>query len=185
MIWFTSDWHIGHDKPFIYEQRGFSNIYDHDTEIIKRCNEIVKWDDTLWILGDLALRQNEAEWNRVYQSINCQDIHFIIGNHDTNNKMDIYEDRYGFILEGYANVIKYSKRKRFYLSHYPTITDNFDDKIRPHIINLFGHTHQKTNFFNNNPYIYHVGVDSHDMYPVSIVEIIKDINKKVENIYEN
>ena len=76
-------------------------------------------------------------------------------------------------------MIKYSKTKKFYLSHYPTITDNFDDTVRSHIINLFGHTHQLTNFFNDNPYMYHVGLDSHNMYPVSIEQIIKDIEKKV------
>lgn len=76
-------------------------------------------------------------------------------------------------------MIKYSKTKRLYLSHYPTITDNYDDTARSHVINLFGHTHQSTNFFNDNPYMYHVGLDSHNMCPVSIEQIIKDIEKKV------
>ena len=47
------------------------------------------------------------------------------------------------------------------------------------MINLYGHTHQKENFFNDNPYMYHVGLDAHNMYPVSIEQIIKDIEKKV------
>ena len=179
MIYFTSDWHIGHNKEFLWGKRGFHHIYEHDEAIIKNTNEIVNWDDELWILGDLALGIDEQEWNRVFHAINCQNIHFIIGNHDTDKKIDKYINEYSFILEGYANVIKYSKKKRLYLSHYPTITDNFDDEIRSHTINLYGHTHQKTNFFNNNPYMYHVGVDSHNMYPVSIEEILKDIEKKV------
>ena len=185
MIFFTSDWHIGHDKDFIYKARGFSNIYDHDTAILKKCNELVSWNDELWILGDLALNNNEPEWNRIFYNINCQNIHFIIGNHDTDNKVDKYIEEYGFEFEGYANVIKISKTKRFYLSHYPTITDNFDDNKRPHTINLFGHTHQVTNFFNNNPYMYHVGVDSHNLYPVSIEQIIKDIEKEVNKYYDD
>ena len=79
-------------------------------------------------------------------------------------------------------MIKYSKRKSLYLSHYPTITDNFDDTRNHHTISLFGHTHQTTNFFNNNPYMYHVGLDSHNMYPVSIEQIFKDIDKKVREL---
>lgn len=185
MIWFTSDWHIGHNKPFIYEARGFSSIEEHDTAILKNCNSLVKPDDTLWILGDLALGMNEKEWNRIYKSLYCQDVHFIIGNHDTDSKVDKYIDEYGFELEGYANIFKYSKRKRFYLSHYPTVTDNFDDEIRSHIINLYAHTHQKTNFFNDNPYMYHVGIDSHSMFPVSVEEIIKDIERKVKKLEKN
>lgn len=182
MIYFTSDWHIGHDKEFIYKPRGFTNIFNHDTAIIEKCNQIVKPEDELWILGDLALGINEHEWNRIFYNIKCQNVHFIIGNHDTDKRIDKYIDEYGFELEGYANIIKYSKKKRFYLSHYPTITDNFDDTIRSHTICLYGHTHQKTNFFNNNPYIYHVGVDSHDMYPVSIEQIIKNIDTKLNTI---
>lgn len=180
MIYFSSDWHIGHNKDFLYGKRGFSTIEEHDTEIIKKCNELVQWDDELWLLGDLALGMNEREWNRVYESINCQNVHFIIGNHDTNNKIDKYIEEYGFILEGYANVMKVSKKKRLYLSHYPTVTDNFDDEIRSHTINLYGHTHQSTNFFYDNPYMYHVGVDSHNMYPVSLDQIFKDIEKEVD-----
>lgn len=180
MIWFTSDWHIGHDKEFLYKPRGFTNIFDHDTAVIKNMNEVISWNDELWILGDLALGINKTEWDRVYYNIKCQNIKFIIGNHDTDKKMDKYIDEYKFDLCGYANMIKASKTKRLYLSHYPTITDNFDDEIRSHTINLYGHTHQKTNFFNDNPYMYHVGLDSHNMYPVSIEQILEDINRKVK-----
>ena len=40
----------------------------------------------------------------------------------------------------------------FYLSHYPTITSNLEksDNLKKHIINLYGHTHQKNNFLLNN-----------------------------------
>lgn len=177
MIWFTSDWHIGHNKPFIYEDRGFSSIEEHDTAILKNCNSLVKPDDTLWILGDLALGMNEKEWNRIYKSLYCQDVHFIIGNHDTDSKVDKYIDEYGFELEGYANIFKYSKRKRFYLSHYPTICSNYSDKKDNCIINICGHSHYKNSFQDmDKGLIYHVELDAHGMFPVSIEEIIKDIN---------
>ncbi len=179
MIWFTSDWHIGHDKDFLYKPRGFSNIYEHDEAIIKNCNQVVQWDDELWILGDLALGTNKIEWDRIFYNIRCKNVHFIIGNHDTNKKLDKYIDEYGLKLHGYADVMKVSKKKIFYLSHYPTITDNYDDKIRGHVINLYGHTHQKTNFFFDNPYMYHVGVDSHNCYPVSLEQITSDIEKEI------
>lgn len=180
MIWFTSDWHVGHNKDFLYGKRGYCSIEEHDSAIIKNCNELVEPEDELWILGDLALGADESEWYRVYNSINCKNIHFIIGNHDTNKRIEKYVREYYFILEGYSTMMKYSKTKRFYISHYPSFTDNFDDSMRnTHTINLYGHTHQVTNFFNDNPYMYHVGLDSHKMYPVSIEQIIKDIEKKV------
>ena len=185
MIWFTSDLHIGHDKEFLWGDRGFPHIYAHDEAIIKNINEVVEWNDELWILGDLALGTDEQEWDRVFYNIRCKNIHFIIGNHDTDRKIDKYIDEYGFELEGYANVIKYNKKKRFYLSHYPTITDNYDDSIRSHTISVCGHSHYKNRFQDmDKGLIYHVELDAHDMYPVSIEQIIKDINLLKEK-YEN
>lgn len=180
MIYLTSDWHIGHVKPFLYEPRGFSSIEEHDKEVLKRCNEIVKPEDELWILGDLAMSSNEKEWNMVYHNLNCQNVHFIIGNHDTDNKMDKYEYEYGFSFEGYVHILKYTKHKTFYLSHYPTIVSNYGEEGR-FFWNLSGHIHSKEKFHKEYK-IYNVALDAHNCYPVSIEQIIKDIeNHKGEN----
>jgi calcineurin-like phosphoesterase family protein len=47
-------------------------------------------------------------------------------------------------------------------------------------LNLYGHTHQKTNFYNDIPYSYHVGVDSHENCPVHVRKIIEDMREKVQ-----
>ena len=176
MIYFTSDWHIGHNKEFLYRPRGFSSIEEHDIAVLQRCNEIVDYDDELWILGDLAMGGDKKAWNQVYYNLKCNNIHFIQGNHDTNNKMDIYENEYLMNYEGLAQVYKYSKRRTFYLSHYPTIVGNFEDG-RPSMWNLSGHTHSKDKF-SIYPNVYNVSLDAHNCYPVSIEQIYKDILKK-------
>ena len=176
MDYFTSDLHIGHDKPFLYEPRGFSSIEEHDTQILKRWNDIITNNDTVYILGDLCLGQNEKEWNRIIKALYGNKV-FIAGNHDTKNKIIKYVSEYHLKYLGLTTIYKYNKKYTFYLSHYPTYTANFDDNKKYPIINLFGHTHQKTNFFNNNIYMYHVGLDSHNCMPVSIEQIIKDIKK--------
>lgn len=183
MIYFTSDWHIGHNKEFIYKPRGFSTPEEMDTAILLRTNEIVQPEDELWILGDLAMSSREDEWNRVFYNLNCQHIHFIQGNHDSDNKMDIYEYNYKMEFHGYADMIKYGKRYHFYLSHYPTLVGNMDDAKKKHILyNLSGHTHSKLKFYPNLPSVYNVSVDAHDCYPVSIEQIIKDIMKRKEQL---
>ena len=70
----------------------------------------------------------------------------------------------------------------FYMSHYPTMTSNLDNDapLSQHIINLFGHTHQKNNFYNDIPFMYHVGLDSHNCYPVSAEQVLEDIRAKVQ-----
>ncbi len=181
MIYFTSDWHIGHDKPFCYSPRGFTSPEEMDTQILMRCNRVVKPEDELWILGDLAMCKNESEWDRVFESLVCKNVHFIIGNHDTDNKVDRYMEKYFFELHGYADVMKY-KKYIFYLSHYPTIVNNFDDPKK--VYNLSGHTHSKEVFQSENWKIYNVTVDAHDCYPVSIEQIIEDIKKKEGKYYE-
>ena len=37
-IFVTSDLHFGHDRGFLYEPRGFSNIEDHDEAVIANWN---------------------------------------------------------------------------------------------------------------------------------------------------
>lgn len=180
MIFFTSDWHIGHNKDFLFRPRGFQSIEEHDEAIIKNCNEIVKPDDELWILGDLALGLKE-EWEKWIPALKCKNVYYLIGNHDTVNKCNSYNE-YGLICKGYANVIKYSKWLSFYLSHYPTLTGNFDFNDHP-VWNLSGHTHSKSKFAPNEDVpIYNVSVDAHDNYPVSIDQIVMDIRWFYKNI---
>lgn len=183
-IFVTSDTHFGHDREFLYGPRGFSSIKESDSEIIKRWNEVVGPNDIVYLLGDIMLNDNE-------NGIGCLsclngNIKIILGNHDTDNRIKIYKElelhSNGRIeVLGFADIIKY-KKYRFYLSHHPTFTSNLDDRdsIRSHLINLFGHTHQKTKFYQEIPFMYHVGLDAHNCYPVSLDQIIEDIKNEAQ-----
>lgn len=182
-IWFTSDLHLGHDKEFVWKERGFENVQQMNEAIVKRLNSKVAPEDTLYILGDVMLGDNSIG-EKYFSQINGKKI-IIIGNHDTNARIEIYKKYVERIV--YADKIKYAKHL-FYLSHYPTLTTNYDNTVTGKaVINLFGHTHQKENFFKYNddmlhvnPFMYHVGVDSHDCYPVNIIDIIDSIKEKLK-----
>lgn len=177
-IYLSSDTHFGHDRGFIYEPRGFSNIQEHDEIIVEKFNSIVRPEDDLYLLGDQMLGDNEHGLNCLRQ-LNGK-LHVLWGNHDTDVRKELYKTLPNVVeILGYAGMFKYRKW-RFYLSHYPTITDNLNDFSKPweQVKCLYGHTHQKTNFYNDNPLLYHVGADSHDCYPVSIDQIIEDIKAK-------
>ena len=183
MIWFTSDWHIGHDKEFIWQSRGFQNVEEMNETLLKNCNEVVEPLDTLYILGDLALvLVNESMWNQIYHNIKCQDVQFIAGNHDTDNRIDKYIEEYGFEYRGYADVLHYN-HLHFYLSHYPAITTNrdFDKPLKARTLNLSGHTHS-TDIWHNRPMdmSYNVAPDAHNNYPVSIEQSIKDFKESLK-----
>ena len=183
-IFLTSDTHFGHDRDFIYTPRGFSSVKESDEEIIKRWNSVVSPEDIVYLLGDVMLNDNENGINCLLQ-LNGR-IRIIFGNHDTDRRIALYEDlerqTQGRIeVIGYATIIKH-KKWSFYLSHHPTLTANSDDyekTPRQHLVNLFGHTHQLELFYENNPYMYHVGLDSHKCYPVCIDDIIEDIKRRV------
>lgn len=146
--------------------------------IIERWNKVVKPDDIVYHLGDVFLNNNKVGIECV-KRLNGT-IFMIWGNHDTNNRKDILARECNNFFGGwYAYQTKYNKLT-LYLSHYPTITANYDEKhLNQHVINLHGHTHQQKNFFYaDNPFMYHVGMDSHNCTPVHIDEIITEIKQK-------
>ena len=54
-LFLVSDTHFRHDKPFLYEKRGFKNIQEHDETLIRRWNETVRPQDHVLHLGDFIL----------------------------------------------------------------------------------------------------------------------------------
>lgn len=146
--------------------------------IVENWNKVVKKDDLVYDLGDLALTDLAAALP-IIKKLNGTH-HWILGNHDTKKKVDVIMEECPMVWEeGYAYVLKEGKYS-FYLSHYPTLTANFDDKkFSRHVINLHGHTHQQTNWLqDDNPFMYHVGMDSHNCTPVHIDEVITDIKNR-------
>lgn len=175
MIWFTSDLHFCHNREFLYELRGFSNIHDMNQTIIKNFNEVISWTDDLYILGDLMLNDN-VEGMKCLERL-PGNIHIIQGNHDTDTRLEMYSTCARVALEGYATILKYGGY-HFYLCHYPTCTANFDlDKpLKNRLLCLAGHTHSKNLFEPCGSY--NVALDAHNNYPVPIDQIIQDFKTK-------
>ena len=181
-IFFTSDLHFCHDKEFLYGPRGFKTIDEMNEVIVERWNSIVKPEDTVFVLGDLMLNDNEKALTYI-KRLNG-DLAVIWGNHDSEARQQLlYERCPAIVTMGYAQQFKRDKLT-FYFSHYPTLTANFDDKhFSQHVISLHGHTHQKTHWLQPaNPFLYHVGMDSHNCTPVHIEEIISDIRNRWNEI---
>ena len=182
MIYFTSDLHLNHEKDFIYKARGFHSINHMNGVLLYNLQTIVQPEDDLWILGDIVLGKFEKA--KPLLKLIPGRVHYLIGNHDTDRRLSLY-DELEWDCKHYATIIKDGKWN-FYLSHYPTLVANYDDNKKPlPLINLYGHTHQKDNFYSNNPYMYHVGVDSHDCKPISLEQIKEDIRRKVTEVNKN
>lgn len=178
-IYVTSDFHFCHDKDFIYAPRGFNSVTEMNETIIKNFNNIMDWSDTLYILGDCFLNDNE-EGMKLMRRIPGEK-HIIWGNHDTDTRKFLIGSE--FLFHGYAYLLKY-KGYHFYLSHYPTITSNKDEDkpLKRRVINLCGHTHTQDKFKDmDKGLIYHCELDTHDNKPVLLDDIIEDIKEYILN----
>lgn len=178
-IFFISDLHFYHDREFIYKPRGFSSAEENVEAIISNWNNIVSEEDTVYVLGDLMLNDNKKGLEALKQLKG--NIKIVLGNHDTNARIALYNSLPNVEILGFAVTIKY-KKQSFYLSHYPTITSNFNKStnIKEHLLNLYGHTHQKTKFYQDMPFMYCVCADAHNCRPVEIEEVFADIKEVIE-----
>lgn len=178
MIWFTSDWHFGHDREFVWKPRGFSNIQEHDERIIIRHNNLVAPDDDVYVLGDLMLGDNEHGLDCI-RRIKGK-LHIIRGNHDTDRRIELYRSLPAVVEICDAKYLR-ERGYHFFLSHYPSLTGNLEkESLKQMTCNIFGHTHQKAQFYNDIPYMVCVCVDALDCFPLSIDEIISKMQSKVK-----
>lgn len=182
-IFITSDTHFCHVPSFVWEPRGFSSVEEMNEAIVERWNNIVKPKDIVYHLGDTILSNNE-KGIEYFNKLNGE-IFVIWGNHDSDNRKNILAAECSNFRGGwYAYVIKHGKMS-IYLSHYPTLTANYnaDKHFSTNVLAFAGHTHKKEKFLDeNNPFLYNVCLDAHNCYPVHIDEAISDCRKKFLSI---
>lgn len=180
-IWFCSDWHFNHDKPFIYLPRGYNSIEEMNKDIVNKHNSKVRKDDLVFCLGDCCMggAEKNAENERLIESLNGK-IVIIRGNHDGKRKIEMYQNCknvVGVVSAYYLDYKKYS----FLLTHHPSLTGNRDEHkpLKGRLINLAGHTHTDDPFNDIGlGTIYHVEMDAHGCFPIDIDSIIEDCKKK-------
>ena len=193
-VYFTSDLHLGHDRDFVWEKRGFSNINEHDRVVMATINAAVHENDTLYILGDLLFGDVEdkdtANYYKQLVHFKCKDVRLIIGNHDSRKRLDFYKNELGINVVGFADLVCIGKQQ-YYLSHYPALTSNGPLKgfLLKEVVNLYGHTHQSEDFLSVNgeeiPLSFHVGLDSNSLAPVEIGKIRETVREKYESLVKD
>lgn len=177
MIYLTSDLHFGHDREFIWGARGFKSIQEMNDAYVARWNEKINLEDDVYVLGDLMLGDKS---NIEYLKRLNGKLHIVFGNHDTNTRQQLYAELPNVVETAWAIKLDYRKY-HFFMTHFPCMTGNLEkESLKQMTLNLYGHTHQTTNFFEDRPYMYHVGVDSHNGYPVLLDDIIEEMYTKVK-----
>lgn len=179
-IWLTSDQHFQHsnilkfrvsypDGPLI--RPGFKDTNHMDEHMIERWNSVVKDEDHVWCLGDIALGQKNR-WHNIFSRLKGKK-RLVLGNHD-HNKMDYYTSYFEKITAwrqfGDVGLTAVA-------THAPLHPGSF--LPRKCVANIHGHLHQnvvkKLDGTPDERYI-NVCVEHTDYTPVHIDEIIKRVN---------
>ena len=177
-IFFTSDLHFGHKNILNFAKpRPFSIIEEHDKTLINNWNDVVKDNDTVYILGDLALGLDVDQLETKLKALKGHK-HLILGNHD-RPKQYAYFLNNGLLesMKEYMSIKLKDRANREYeciLFHYPILEPNHvfckpqAGKIGP-TCHFYGHIHNMNDYDD----IYkdlgfraaHVGLDVSDKYP--------------------
>lgn len=153
-IWFTADTHFGHRNILKYTGRKFATVEDMDAQLIENWNARIQLNDTVYHLGDFALRQNTPQIATLFAQLHGKK-HLIIGNHD-----DKYVLRLPWHSQAAYADIKIDNT-HVVLFHYAIVGWN---RQRYGTIHLHGHHHGTLSAV---PSRIDVGVDAWNMFPVS------------------
>ena len=166
MIWFTSDLHLGHRSAISMNGRPFEDVEEMNEALIRRYNEVVAADDTVYILGDLCYRMPIEEADQLIGRLNGKKT-LLKGNHDKNYDESLFEGIYDF-LEIHVDGLNIS------LMHYPMLEW---PKSHYGAVHLHGHSHNAPEYNQEqrtqNILRYDVGVDANHYSPVSL-QMIRD-----------
>lgn len=136
MIFFSSDFHLGHANIIRFDKRPYANVRDMDDDIIKTCMRQLKPGDSFYYLGDWSLTdQKQAEGYMATLKSSGANLLFIKGNHDKKETIKLYE-KYGQYL-GEQRKIKVGEQE-IVLNHYCMLVW---DKSHHGAWHLYGHSH--------------------------------------------
>lgn len=177
MVLYIADPHFGHANIIRMCNRPFKSVEDMDKYIIMSWNRKVKADDTVYVVGDFAWR-NEKPASYYLSRLNGMKV-LVKGNHDDLTKTDPM-----WLYVTKMDHVSYNG-KHLCLCHYPLMTwpgAKLQGKEDSGSYMVYGHIHNNTNlpFWNiikNEPMMLNAGVEVNGYEPVTLEEMIQN-NKK-------
>ena len=166
MIYIWSDLHLGHANIIEYEQRPFQNITEMNKKLLHNWRTIIKSNDTIINLGDIAFKTNKEYLSKIIKNLPGYKI-LIMGNHDRSKSTRWW------IEIGFDEVYKYPiiYEGKYILSHEPIFTNEY--------INIHGHIHNKKTENSELKYLpnqINISVEMIDYKPILFEKIIEQKN---------
>ena len=172
-VFFISDTHFNHENILKYENRPFNSVKEMNEEMIKLWNSVVKPGDVVYHLGDVGVKKDN-----LYDILNQLNgtIYLIKGNHDYSILNDTrIVNRFEWVKD--YHVIRKLINKKIILFHFPI---QVWDSEHYGAIHLFGHIHSNPNNVMKYqiPNSFNVSADVIGLKPISLYDILKQINKE-------
>lgn len=111
-IFFTSDWHIGHEKAIMYDERPFNNLDHMHESLIKRYNSTVPYYGICYFVGDMGNKTEDLK--KVISRLNGTKV-LVWGNHD-KGVHTMYNCGFDVVV---YNLTLYIAKQRVTISHCP------------------------------------------------------------------
>lgn len=185
-IYFTSDTHFFHSQVINFCKRPFNCVEEMNEQLVQNWNKTVKPGDLIYILGDVSFG-NVQDTNQILSRLNGQK-YLIYGNHDQliRKKKELQEHFVWCKDLARIKPLINNEKQDIVLCHYAM---RVWEKSHYGSWQLFGHSHGGLSDHGEDVIPVHslqvdVGVDVWNYTPVSIKEIKKFMNRKIE-IYTN
>jgi calcineurin-like phosphoesterase family protein len=164
MLWHTSDIHAGHSNILHLCGRPFGSLYEMEQAIIRNWNAVVKPEDQVIIVGDVAFKCDTTHAINILKQLNGR-IALVIGNHDHKYLKD---PNFCACFEWIKDYYTFQHNKRLYVvNHFPFLSW---DGMGRGSVNLCGHRHLRQQEEGNVLRI-DVGMDAWQFKPVSIDQL--------------
>lgn len=198
---FWSDLHIGHDKPFIYKNRGFLDEKEHRKTIIENWKSKINDKSTVFLLGDTIVGIKEQFGEKKLTGTNhiandsfvnlllelpFENLFIMPGNHFSgyessikfvDENLELFGNKIVFFLDNYFEVM--IGKQGIILCHYPITSWNH---MEHGSFMLHGHVHSTIEESNPNypgRKILDIGVDN-CAFPLEFGELCAIMAKKKE-----
>lgn len=167
-IYVISDTHFNHSTMIKEQWRNFKNVEVMNEYMIKRWNQVVGNNDTVYHLGDVCLNNKTHYCKHIEPKLNGNII-YIKGNHDSLS-----------LSRQFNTVIKF-KGKMIELVHNPK------DAVCVYDYCLHGHIHRNDKHdiggvFAKHPRFYNCNVEFHKYTPKLLNEILGDIELAIKKV---
>lgn len=169
-VFFTSDTHFGHKNIIRYCDRPFADVEQMDKELIRRWNNVVSDDDTVYHLGDFAFA-GTRRIEEILAQLNGKKI-LVLGNHDNATTMTRLMSLGGPLYDVLPDADLLGYGYQVYLGHHPipyTIPNGWKHQICGHVHELWK---VKTSRYST---VVNVGVDVWDYTPVPMLEVLRQL----------